>query len=108
MSQGAVVNCLVRKTSNLRWLKGKKLKLICGEITDKKSLLGKFINVIKQNENIRYPIVFLNLFVSKITIGFLLLFPLLVLVGDLRSLNDSVRLRPAELLLDLFLSIGRK
>jgi len=38
LSRGYVVSCLVRKTSNLRWLEGLKVELVYGELSDKESL----------------------------------------------------------------------
>ena len=38
LSRGYDVTCLVRKTSNLRWLEGLKIDFVYGELTDKQSL----------------------------------------------------------------------
>ncbi len=38
LQKGYEVNCLVRKTSDLKWLNGKKVNLVYGDITQRKSL----------------------------------------------------------------------
>ncbi|OGF44284.1 MAG: hypothetical protein A2452_05680 [Candidatus Firestonebacteria bacterium RIFOXYC2_FULL_39_67] len=45
LKEGALVKCLVRKTGNLRWLKGFNIDFIYGDITDAKSFRGKLKNV---------------------------------------------------------------
>jgi nucleoside-diphosphate-sugar epimerase len=40
LERGFQVRCLVRKTSNLRWLSGLKVEYVYGDIADKKSLSG--------------------------------------------------------------------
>jgi nucleoside-diphosphate-sugar epimerase len=38
LSRGYEVSCLVRKTSNLRWIEGLKDSFVYGELNDKESL----------------------------------------------------------------------
>ena len=45
LKEGAEVFCLVRKTSNLRWLKDLKVRFVYGDISDKSSLKGIFKNI---------------------------------------------------------------
>jgi nucleoside-diphosphate-sugar epimerase len=44
LERGYQVRCLVRKTSNLRWLSGLKAEYVYGDIADKDSLKGVFEN----------------------------------------------------------------
>ncbi|MFH1825088.1 MAG: NAD-dependent epimerase/dehydratase family protein [Candidatus Firestonebacteria bacterium] len=45
LKEGMEVYCLVRKTSNLRWIKDLKVKFVYGDISDKDSLGGLFKNI---------------------------------------------------------------